>query len=55
MDAETVALLGDGSTQAGAQRLDDFRTQVRRHKGQAMARGRFSPDAKPLTAYMKGR
>jgi hypothetical protein len=54
MDAETVALLGDGSTQAGAKRLDEFRAQVRRHKGRALARGKFSPNAKSLAAYMKG-
>lgn len=54
IDAETVALLGDGSTKAGAERLDEFRAQVRRHKGKALARGKFSPNAKSLAAYMKG-
>ena len=54
MDAETVALLGDGSTKAGAARLDEMRAQLRRHKGKALARGKFSPNAKAATAYLKG-
>lgn len=54
MDAETVALLGDGSTRAGAQKLDAFRAQVRQHKGRALARGKFSPNAKAPATYMKG-
>lgn len=55
MDAETVALLGDGSTDEGARRLDAMRSQVRAHKGRALAAGKFSPDAKSPVAYMKGR
>ncbi len=54
MDAETVAMLGDGSTKAGAQRLDQFREQLWRHKGRALARGKFSPNAKSPLAYLKG-
>jgi hypothetical protein len=54
MDAETVALLGDGSTKAGAARLDAMRAQLRRHKGKALARGKFSPNAKAAAAYLKG-
>lgn len=54
IDAETVALLGDGSTKAGADRLDQFRVSVRKHKGQQLAKGQFSPDAKPLEHYLKG-
>ena len=54
MDAETVALLGDGSTKAGAARLDEMRAQLRRHKGRALARGKFSPNAKSAAAYLKG-
>lgn len=54
MDAETVALLGDGSTKAGAARLDEMRAQLRRHKGRALARGKFSPNAKAPTNYLKG-
>jgi hypothetical protein len=55
IDAETVALLGDGSSKAGAQRLDQMRQQIRKHKGGALSRGQISPDAKPAIAYAKGR
>lgn len=53
MDAETVALLGDGSTQAGAKRLDEMRRKLRTHKGKALAKGKFSPAAKAPDGYMK--
>lgn len=54
MDAETVALLGDGNNKAGAQMLDQMRNQLRQHKGEALARGQFSPAAKAPLAYMAG-
>lgn len=54
MDAETVAMLGDGSTDAGARRLDDMRSQLRKHKGKTLAKGKFSPNAKSPLAYLKG-
>lgn len=54
MDAETVALLGDGSTKEGARRLDMMREQVRAHKGKALSKGHISPDAKSPLAYLKG-
>lgn len=54
MDAETVALLGDGSTQAGARRLDEMRKKIRQQKGRALARGKFSPNAKSPLNYIKG-
>lgn len=54
IDAETVALLGDGSSAAGAKRLDQFRESIRKHKGTALSRGKISPDAKEPTAYLKG-
>jgi hypothetical protein len=54
IDAETVALLGDGSSKAGAQRLDQMRKQIRSHKGKALAKGKFSPDAKSPLSYVKG-
>lgn len=53
MDAETVALLGDGSTDAGARKLDEMRAQLRRHKGKTLAKGKFSPNAKSPLSYMK--
>ena len=54
MDAETVAMLGDGSTDEGARRLDNMRAQLRKHKGKTLARGKFSPNAKSPLAYLKG-
>jgi hypothetical protein len=54
MDAETVALLGDGSTKAGAERLDAMREQLRKQKGRQLAKGKFSPNAKSPLAYLKG-
>ena len=54
MDAETVAMLGDGSTEEGARRLDDMRKRVRSHKGKALAKGKFSPNARSPLAYLKG-
>ncbi len=53
-DAETVALLGDGSTEAGAAALDRAREEIRRHKGQALAKGKFSPAAKSPLDYILG-
>ena len=54
IDAESVALLGDGSSKMGAQRLDLMREQIRKQKGTALARGKFSPDAKSPLAYLRG-
>lgn len=54
MDAETVAMLGDGSTKAGGERLDMMRANLRQHKGKELARGRFSPNSKSPLAYLKG-
>jgi hypothetical protein len=54
MDAETVALLGDGSNKAGAARLDQMREAIREHKGKSLARGKISADAKMPLAYLKG-
>ena len=53
MDAETVALLGDGSSKAGAKKLDAMRSEVRQHKGRAMANGGFSGNAKSPLQYLK--
>ena len=54
MDAETLALLGDGSTKEGARRMDEFRAKIRQHKGRALSRGQISPDAKSPHEYMGG-
>lgn len=54
IDAETVAMLGDGSSKAGAEHLDQMRKQIRSHKGKALAKGKFSPNAKSPMSYIKG-
>ena len=54
MDAETVALLGNGSPKAGAERLDAFRVSIRKHKGRNLAQGKFSVKAKRPEAYLAG-
>lgn len=54
IDAETVALLGDGSNKAGAKRLDEMRRAIRAHKGKTLSRGGISPDAKSPLAYLRG-
>lgn len=52
VDAETVSMLGDGSNDAGAKQLDTMRNNLRRHKGRALADGKFSPNARPPEGYM---
>ncbi len=52
MDAETVALLGDGSGSAGAQRLDEMRRNLRQHKAEKLKKGGFSHKAKQPHQYM---
>jgi len=54
MDAETVALLGDGSTEEGARRLDEMREKLRQQKGKVLAKGKFSPAAKSPLEYIQG-
>lgn len=54
IDAETVALLGDGSTAAGAEALDRMREAIRRHKGAALSKGKFSPAAMSPLDYLMG-
>jgi len=53
VDAETVAMLGDGSTKEGARRLDEMRAQIRQHKGKALSKGKISPNAKSPLSYLK--
>lgn len=55
VDAETVALLGNGSNKAGAEMLDKFRVNLRKQKGRKLARGEFSANAKRPENYMAGR
>jgi hypothetical protein len=50
-DADTVAQLGNGSSDAGAKLLDHFRESLREHKRSAPS-NKIPPKASPLT-YMK--
>ena len=50
-DADTVAQLGNGSSDAGAKLLDHFRESLREHKRSAPS-DKIPPKANPL-AYMK--
>ena len=52
IDAESVALLGDGSGEAGARRLDEMRANLRKHKGQKLKKGEFTHKAKRPEQYM---
>ena len=52
IDAETVAQIGNGSTKAGAQALDKFRENIRRHKRSAPV-NKIPPKTKALTSYLK--
>lgn len=54
MDAETVAMLGNGSSKAGAAKLDQMRSNLRKQKGQALSRGQISPNARSPLSYLKG-
>ena len=54
IDAETVALLGDGSNQAGAKRLDEMRASIRAQKGKMLAKGKISPNARSPLTYIQG-
>lgn len=52
-DAETVSMLGNGSSDAGAKKLDEMRQRIRKHKAGGLARGKMSPDAKDAAHYLK--
>jgi len=52
MDAETMSMLGDGNPDHGAMKMDQFRANVRKHKGKALAKGKFSPNAKNPMEYL---
>ena len=54
IDAQTVSMLGDGSSDAGAEKLDKMREELRKHKGSALAKGKFAPNAKSPLSYIKG-
>lgn len=52
IDAETVALLGDGSGAAGAKKLDEMRRNLRKHKAKNLSKGEFTHKAKSVESYM---
>ena len=52
-DADTVASLGDGNTEAGARKLDEMRKNIRTHKRSAPPT-KIPPKAKSPEAYLKG-
>jgi len=52
IDADTVAQLGDGSSKAGAQVLDKFREEIRKHKRSAPV-DKIPPKAKSPLEYLK--
>lgn len=54
VDAESVALLGNGSRKAGADALDRMRVNLRKHKGKKLAKGEFSLKAKRPEQYLAG-
>ena len=54
MDAETVAMLGDGSNKAGADRLDQLRVNLRKHKAKKLSKGKMSANAKHPEKYLAG-
>jgi hypothetical protein len=52
-DADTVAALGNGSSDAGAKRLDEMRQAIRKHK-RAAPINKIPPKAKSPLEYLKG-
>jgi hypothetical protein len=55
MDAETVSMAGDGDNNAGARQFERLRKNIRTHKGKQLAKGKFSPKAKPVEQYMSSK
>lgn len=53
LDAETVSMLGDGSSKAGAKKLDEMRAMIRKHKAKHLSKGQMSPDAMHPTQYLQ--
>lgn len=51
MDAETVALAGNGDSDAGARGMEAIRQTIRKEKGKQLAQGKFSPNARKPGFY----
>lgn len=54
LDAHTVSLLGNGSNEAGAQRLDQMRANLRKSAAKPMAKGKQFMHAKSPEHYLTG-
>lgn len=54
IDAETVAMLGNGSNKAGAEKLDEFRMNIRKHKRETPL-DKIPPPSKSPLSYLKGK
>lgn len=52
IDAATVSALGDGSSKAGAAKLDQFRTNIRKHASKGLSKGKMPPRAKSPLQYL---
>lgn len=55
VDAESVSMLGNGDNAAGARKLEEMRRGIRKQKGKALVKGKFSPDAKSPEIYMRSK
>lgn len=53
MDAQTMAMLGDGSPDEGARKMDKMRANLRKHKGRALAKGKMAPNARNPEDYLE--
>jgi len=54
MTAQDVALLGNGSNEAGAKKLDELRANLRKHAGEKLIKGEQFMKAKQPLSYLKG-
>lgn len=54
MDAGTVSMLGNGSNEAGARKLDQLRKRIRMDAGKKLVKGQQFMKAKAPEGYLKG-
>lgn len=55
MDAGSVAMLGNGSNEAGAKKLDELRMNLRKHAAQDLSQGKQFMKAKKPMSYVGGK
>ena len=53
LDAGTVSMLGNGSNDAGARKLDELRQRLRRHAAEKLVKGEQFMKAKEPLSYTK--